>query len=151
MSKRPPLAYVSHSTLARIRFRVPSKRHDEGYFETVKQALSEQKMVAGVKVTPATGSVLVFHTATPEAVASKAEKAGLFLVSPDALEETHAHHFGGLPQDLQRLLPPLLIVIAVIQLLRGRAAGPASTFLMMALNTMMSGRSQDGLGNWTPD
>jgi hypothetical protein len=148
MSDHLPLAYVSHTTLARVRFRVPSKRHDESYFETVKSGLADRPTVAGVRVTPRTGSVLVFHGGTVEAIAEEAEKAGLFRVTEEAIEETAEHHFAGMPQDLHRMLPPVLIALGIIQILRGQMAGPASTLLWMALSMMMASGRSGPRGDW---
>jgi hypothetical protein len=148
MSAKPPAAYVSHTTLARVRFRVPSKRHDAGYFGKVKAALGKHADVAGVKVTPRTGSILVFHASSAEKVAKEAEKAGLFVVSAEALEDAEVHPFSGLPQDLQHMMPPLLVLLGLVQVLRGRIAGPASTMLVMALSMALADRRHTTRGDW---
>lgn len=135
---RLPGAYISHSTLARVRFRVPTKRGDSAWFEKVKNELGAAKGIAGVEINPKTGSILVFHGTNDERVAEAAEKSGLFHVSEATVRHDPKQHFVGLGPDLRRLVPPVLIVIALLQALRGNLFSPASALLLTALNMMLA-------------
>lgn len=137
---KAPGAYISHSTLARVRFRVPEKRGDTAYFNEVKAQLESEKGIAGVEVNPKTASVLVFHGTTEEKVAQAAAKTGLFAVSAEAVHHDPGQHFVGLGPDLKRLVPPFLILLALIQVMRGNLFAPASALFLTALNMMLSGQ-----------
>ena len=52
-------AIVVHRMQGRVRIRVPSKRGNVAYFNSIKERLSSHSGVADVEVTPATGSILM--------------------------------------------------------------------------------------------
>jgi hypothetical protein len=55
----PPEARVSHRTRSRVRVRIPSRRGDAGYFETLRERLSRHRDVEDIRVNPLTGSLLL--------------------------------------------------------------------------------------------
>ncbi len=55
----PPRAYVAHRARGRLRLRVPERRNDAGYFETLAAALRGVRGVREVSANPGTGSVVL--------------------------------------------------------------------------------------------
>ena len=61
----PPAARISHFTPRRLRIKVPEKRRDRAFFETVAERLATWNSVEGVETNPLTASVLI-HFSDPE-------------------------------------------------------------------------------------
>jgi hypothetical protein len=150
-----PQARVCHLAHGRLRLKIPEKRRDEAFFDTVRKQLSGQNGIERVEVNPLTASVLVqFHD--PDApVAENALKNDLFKVDVDALEavveppaltEEAAEVFAqadmtvrqwtGNAADLRSAIFLALIVGGLYQLLRGNIAAPAATLLWYAGATL---------------
>ncbi|HYZ84190.1 MAG TPA: hypothetical protein VE621_07290 [Bryobacteraceae bacterium] len=77
-----PRAEVQHEIAGRIRFRVPEKRSDQGYFDWVAGAIREFPGVEAVQAKPLTGSILVLHRTESEKILQMAQAAELFHVAP---------------------------------------------------------------------
>src|SRR5690348_12571913 len=60
-----PAARISHFTTRRLRIKVPEKRRDRAFFDTVAERLAAWDTVEGVETNPLTASVLV-HFSDPE-------------------------------------------------------------------------------------
>ena len=54
-------AHLLHRTATRLRIRVPGRRCDLGFFQTLKQKLQACEGVTAVEVNPLTSSVLIVH------------------------------------------------------------------------------------------
>jgi hypothetical protein len=76
-----PSAYVAHQIAGRIRLRVPEKRGDSTYFETVRQRLSANPAVERLKVAPETASILLHHAGAIAPIAAAAAEHGLFRIA----------------------------------------------------------------------
>src|SRR3984893_1398071 len=61
----PPAARISHFTPRRLRIKVPEKRRDRGFFDTVAERLATWESVERVETNPLTASVLI-HFSDPE-------------------------------------------------------------------------------------
>ncbi len=81
----PPQANISHQTTRRLRLRIPRRKRNVAYFARVRDELSHCEGVERVEANPHTGSVLIHHRSTPEAIARFAEEHHLFAVAPTAL------------------------------------------------------------------
>src|SRR5437763_1936252 len=81
-----PQARVCHLAHGRLRLKIPEKRRDEGFFDTVRKQLSGRDGIERVEVNPLTASVLLQFHDPDAAVAGNALKNDLFEVDFDALE-----------------------------------------------------------------
>ncbi len=125
-----PSAYVEHQLPGRLRLRVPEKRGDREYFESVRKALSGHPAVGQLKVNPATGSILLHYNGAAEPVTTTAHERGLFEVSQDVVRTAKASDSQA---NGSRLLPGglntvanALAGLALLQVSRGQAFGNAS-------------------------
>lgn len=73
-----PTAYVSHQIQGRVRIRVPSRRRDRNYFDTIIRNLRDCEGIRSIETNTLTGSVLILHTLDLESIARHAERQGLF-------------------------------------------------------------------------
>jgi hypothetical protein len=147
----PPAARISHFTPRRLRIKVPEKRRDRGFFDTVAERLVTWESVERVETNPLTGSVLI-HFSDPERLFLEAAvKNDLFDIdfestfgdsaAPAVTEaavrsfETADHALRRWTQnkiDMRGVLFVLLLAGGVFQLLRRRLDAPAPTLLWYA-------------------
>jgi hypothetical protein len=71
-------AFVAHQMPGRTRLKIPSKRGDVPYFESVVQGLAEHPAVDELKADPDTASVLIRHAGEVAAIVAMAAEGGLF-------------------------------------------------------------------------
>jgi Heavy metal associated domain 2 len=146
-----PAARISHFTPRRLRIKVPEKRRDRAFFETVAERLATWDSVEGVETNPLTASVLI-HFSEPERLfLEAAAKNDLFDVDFDAafgnssepvVTQAAVKTFQTADQALRRwtkneidmrgALFVLLFAGGVLQLLRRRLDAPAPTLLWYA-------------------
>jgi hypothetical protein len=146
-----PAARISHFTARRLRIKVPEKRRNTEFFDTVGERLAAWDSVERVETNPLTASVLV-HFSDPERLfLEAAAKNDLFEIDLDAA-------FGGSPEpvvtkaavqsfetadqalrrwtqneiDVRGVLFLLLLAGGLFQLLRRRLDTPAPTLLWYA-------------------
>lgn len=150
----PVEGYVAHRTARRLRVRLPGRRRDVPFFETIRETLAGQPDVA-VAINPATASVLIVGDVA--LATRRAEEAGLFVLravparsaGPDGerrqgrtliQQGRHALHL--VDQGMMRLtgsrdsLRSMMLVgflgAGVYQLSRGNILGPAITMFWRA-------------------
>lgn len=138
-----------HATRNRCRLRVESKLEREG-IERLANALASFEGVQRAFVRPNTGSVIL-ETALPvETVLAQAAAEGVVRIKPplkpppvgQALQmgllkaDMSVRKESDSAFDLRSLMALLLIAMAIVQLSRGRIAGPATTLLMSALSLL---------------
>ena len=150
-----PQARVCHLAHGRLRLKIPEKRRDEGFFDTVRKQLSGRDGIERVEVNPLTASVLLQFRDPDAAVAGNALKNDLFEVDFDALEgavgppalteqaaevfaqaDAMVRHWTGNGADLRSAIFLALIADGIYQLLRGNVAAPAATLLWYAGATL---------------
>jgi hypothetical protein len=154
-----PAARITHFTPRRLRIKVPEKRRDRGFFDTVAARLAMWDSVERVETNPLTASVLI-HFSDPEGLfLEAAAKNDLFEIDLDAAFgdsaapavteaavrsfETADHALRRWTQnqiDMRGVLFVLLLAGGVFQLLRRRLDAPAPTLLWYA---------GDLIGLWT--
>jgi hypothetical protein len=71
------IVHLSHRIPGRVRFKIPSRRHDQVFFDAVARVLSACEGVSSVTANPLTASILVHHTAPLEEIAAYAERVRL--------------------------------------------------------------------------
>lgn len=146
-----PAARISHFTPRRLRIKVPEKRRDTAFFDTVAERLAEWDSVERVETNPLTGSVLL-HFPDPERLFLEAvAKNDLFDIdfnsafgdsSEPVVTRAVVQSFETADQGLRRwtqnqidmrgVLFLLLLAGGVFQLLRRRLDAPAPTLLWYA-------------------
>jgi hypothetical protein len=156
-----PQARVCHFANGRLRVKIPERRHDEAFFDTVRERLSSWASIERVEVNPLTASVLVRFADLTALFAENALKNDLFEVDYDALSaatepqppltERAAQGFARVDAALQRwsggaadfrsVVFLLLLLGGLRQLSRGNIASPAASLLF---------KSGDLLGLWYP-
>ncbi|MBI5236972.1 MAG: hypothetical protein HY887_00925 [Deltaproteobacteria bacterium] len=67
-------------TPERLRVKVPVKKDDAGYFESLKDKFAGLNGIAAVTVNPATSSVLFIHSSGYDSIAGFARDNGLFRI-----------------------------------------------------------------------
>ena len=146
-----PAARISHFTARRLRIKVPEKRRDTDFFDTVAGRLATWDSVESVETNPVTASILI-HFSDPERLfLEAAAKNDLFDIdldaafgasSPPVVTEAAVQSFESADHvlrrwtqnqiDLRGVLFVLLLAGGVLQLLRRRLDAPAPTLLWYA-------------------
>ena len=146
-----PAAHISHFTARRLRIRVPEKRRDATFFETVAERLGTWDSVERVETDPLTGSVLIHFSDPQRLFLEAAVKNDLFDIDFDAalgrssepiMTQAAVRTFEAVDQTLRRwtqnqidirgVLFILLLAGGVFQLMRRRVGAPAPTLLWYA-------------------
>lgn len=71
-----------------MRIRIPSRKHDPAYFQTVREYLSQVPDIASVEVNPLTGSVFCALGRDREGIEADMERGNLFKVVPVSTGKT---------------------------------------------------------------
>jgi hypothetical protein len=127
MLKPVPLAQLAHATAGRTRLRFPARAGDTDFFTACAARLSELPGVLAVQPRALTASLLIEHEGAFEAVAKRAQEAGVFLVTEDE------------PEPPTLTIPPaagLLGALALLQLLRSHILPPAITLAWYAASLL---------------
>ncbi|MFN3324193.1 MAG: HMA2 domain-containing protein [Bryobacteraceae bacterium] len=156
-----PEARIEHQVHGRIRFRIPSKRGDQGYFSELERSLASCQGIASVRVNPTTGSVLVLHHASPDAIVSYAHERSLFqpatvLMKVEKITESICAPFLDLDSRIQRLSEGRLdlrgsavlglAALSVAQMLRHRVWPAGGTLLWYAVMLLTRPQAANGSG-----
>jgi hypothetical protein len=146
-----PQARVCHFTTGRLRVKIPEKRRDETFFDTVKERLATWDSIEQVDVNPLTASVLVHFSDVGSLFAENALRNDLFALDYDALEaafeapaltewvkqrwkdaDLAVRRATSGAADLRSAVLVTLLVAGTYQLFRGNIAAPAATLLWYA-------------------
>lgn len=87
MSKLPE-AGITHTISGRLRLKIPSKKGNNSYFESLEQKLSGCDGVQRVKANAVTAGVLLLHDADIKGISKFAEENRLFMVKSLGSERT---------------------------------------------------------------
>ena len=147
----PPAARISHFTPRRLRIKVPEKRRDSAFFETVAERLATWNSVEGVETNPLTASVLIHFSDLEKLLLEAALKNDLIDIDFDAafgdatepaVTQAAVQSFQTADNALRRwtqnqidmrgVLFILLLAGGLFQLLRRRLDAPAPTLLWYA-------------------
>jgi hypothetical protein len=134
-----PEAHVSHQTARRLRIKVPSRRGDERYFESLRELFSALAGIERVEANPLTGSLLLVHSTDVDAIAEHALANDLFrLLGPPgqlplARKIRAAYHrlnervenFSRGELDIPSLSVLALLGLGASEIARGRLVTPA--------------------------
>jgi hypothetical protein len=145
-----PAARITHLTTRRLRIKVPEKRRDADFFNSVAGRLATWDSIERVETNSLTAGILIHFTDLQRLLAEAAAKNDLFDIDLDALTQSPdrlvtrtalrsfetADH--GLRRwtdnqlDMRGALFVLLLAGGVYQLLRGRLSTSAPTLLWYA-------------------
>ncbi len=160
-----PAARISHYTPRRLRIKVPEKRRDRAFFDSVAEQLATWGSVERVETNPLTASVLIHFSEPEKLFLEAAAKNDLFDIDLDAafadssepvMTQAAVRSFQTADNalrdwtkneiDMRSVLFVLLLAGGVFQLLRRRLDAPAPTLLWYAgdLIGLWSDRSADG-------
>lgn len=142
-----PIAQLAHRTAERWRLKVPTRRHDLGYFISLYEALRVQPEIQEVTVNPLTASVLVWFAPTDEKTLPDAlTRNGLLRLAEDprsaaatasANNELHPseHHAFHMSVNDTRILVFLIVVaLSVYQLTKKQFLAPALTLSLYLID-----------------
>jgi hypothetical protein len=83
-----PEAGITHTISGRLRLKIPSKKGNNSYFESLEQKLSGCDGVQGVKANAVTAGVLLLHNVDINSISRFAEENRLFMVQSLGSERT---------------------------------------------------------------
>src|SRR5689334_10463976 len=146
-----PAARISHFTPRRLRIKVPEKRRDRAFFDTVAERLAAWDTIEAVETNPLTASVLIHFSDPQRLFLEAAAKNDLFDIDFDAAfagatapvaTEAAVRSFETADRTLRRwtqnqvdMRSALFLVLlagGMFQLLRRRLDTPAPTLLWYA-------------------
>ena len=101
-----PTAFISHRTTGRLRVKIPSKKGDRSFFQSIKEQFSGLKGIEAVEINPLTGSVLIVHGTDEKTIGGHAAANGLFIVqelnaAPAGLQRRISRAFGSVNSQLK--------------------------------------------------
>ncbi len=151
-----PHAFIVSETPARLRLKIPTRRHDAGFFKHASHKLTEQRPAARVEVNPTTGSILI-HAEDVRACLEALDRDGVLVLTeqPDSsprfeqlrermldFNEWFMRITGG-KGDARVYIFTLLIISAAYQAMRGEVFAPAATLLWYAGEALRVWKSPD--------
>lgn len=143
-------ARIVHAMRGRTRIKIIAERGNPIYFGRVEKVLAQYPDIQRIDSNFRTGSVLIDHSAPLESIVGFAQRHGLFTVERAAstarTSQTRAQDlrsvYGALVRsgadqaNLRYVLATGLLVLGIIQLLRGQVLAPASVYLIYALQAL---------------
>jgi hypothetical protein len=159
MFNLPADAYISHATTGRFRIRIPSKKGDASFFQSLKELGREFPNIHEVTVNPVTGSILIKHALDPAIMKELARKyfpqqAGQ-MDSPSSnihrqVTETYQQvdnkirKFTGGEMDVGTMSFGVLLILGLYQISRGNIMAPAwYTAFWYALNIFLKSKPKE--------
>lgn len=144
-------ATIEHVTPGRIRFKFSGGKGNTPFFEQLVALVSQHPAVEEARANPLTGSLLVRHTGSLEDLMLSAEQTGLISSETFAAIRDEQTPSEGRLVNLLRTQAGQIPVYAIaapgaLQLLRGRAFGPASEHLWHATELWRRGMPQAAAG-----
>ena len=146
-----PQAFLVHQCKGRVRLRIPERRQDDAYFTLMEKQLSAIPGINGIKVNPISGTVLLLisqdislnalsqpnHLQDLFHLACDADHPLTSRVAADVLEiNKYVQRVNEDRLNMDGLYASILILLAIVQLLRGNSLGPASSLLWNAIQLL---------------
>lgn len=161
----PAPARVVHALPGRTRLRVRARRGDAAWFEHAAKTLESAPDVDAIVATPFTGSLLVHHRSSTEALLDWAAKAGLLLLEaeeggPDEAEARLQERLARIdprlarlaegPWDLRNAAMVALTALGTLQVARGQVLPAGATLLNEALKLFSAMPARPGRSGTGP-
>jgi hypothetical protein len=162
-----PVARLAHACTGRTRLSFPGRKEQRSFFEQICDGTLRLPGVRQVEGRPATGSLIVTHDGTAEALLEAARASGIFVVEAPASGPAPASEAPDWQSVLGMALADVvnpagaaraaaivgLLGMALVQAGRGNIMPPATTALWYALSLLLGsgapsgGDSADGTGS----
>jgi hypothetical protein len=162
MFNLPSDAYISHAASGRFRIRIPSKKGDAAFFQSLKDQGGQFPNIHEVTVNPVTGSILIKHSLDPTVMEQLARtyfpKQAKQIDSPSSnihRQVTETYHqvdnkikkFTGGEMDVGALSFGTLLILGIYQISRGNFMAPAwYTAFWYALNIFLKSKPKEKEG-----
>jgi hypothetical protein len=159
MFNLPPDAYISHATSGRFRIKVPSKKGDAAFFQSLKELGGNFPNIHEVSVNPLSGSILIKHSLDPAIMQELARtyfpNQAKQIDSPSSnihrqVTETYTQvdnkikKFTGGEMDLGTVSFAALLIMGIYQISRGNFMAPAwYTAFWYALNIFLKSKPKE--------
>jgi hypothetical protein len=156
MFNLPNDAYISHATSGRFRIRIPSKKGDSAFFQSLKDLTGQVPNIHEVAANPVTGSILIKHSLEPAIMEELARtyfpKQAKQIGSPSSnihrqVTETYNQvenkikKFTGGEMDVGTLSFGALLLLGIYQISRGNFMAPAwYTAFWYAMNIFLKSK-----------
>jgi hypothetical protein len=154
-----PEALLSHRISGRARLKIPSKKRDFHYFESLKEQLSKCSGIETMEVNPVSGSILIY-TLDIEKIAGYAQDKRLFNLKNNRPDPADMHYtvskafrdingkikgITGGDMDIAGAAFLTLLGLGIYQISRGNFAAPAwYTAFWYALNIFLKSGNKGG-------
>jgi hypothetical protein len=154
-----PEAGITHTISGRLRIKIPSKKGNNSYFESLEQKLFICDGVQSVKTNAVTASVLLFHDVDINSISKFAEKNRLFKIQKLGSERTllvnrirnsfddlnrRTKNLTGGELDIVSVAFVSLVFLSIYQIARGNFFAPAwYTSLWYAINMVFRSSDND--------
>jgi hypothetical protein len=158
-SNLPSDAYISHTTSGRFRIRIPSKKGDVAFFQSLKDQTGQFPNIREVAANPVTGSILIIHSLDPTIMEDLARtyfpRQAKQIGSPSSnihrqVTETYNQvenkikKFTGGELDVGTLSFGALLILGLYQITRGNFMAPAwYTAFWYALNIFLKSKPKE--------
>jgi hypothetical protein len=153
----PEDTILSHASKGRLRLRIPSKRRNSAYFETISSELEKLSGLTQIQVNPMSGSILILYSELPAEMTSWLQRYhGLTMknnipVKSDLVQRKITGTFDQLNNrirgftngelDIQALSFLALVVVGIYQISRGNFTAPAwYTAFWYAMNIFLKSK-----------
>jgi hypothetical protein len=159
MFNLPSDAYISHNTSGRVRIRVPSKKGEVAFFQSLKDMGVQFPNVHEVTVNPVTGSILIKHSLDPKIMEELARKYFPNQAKQIGSPSTNIHRqvaetynqvdkkikkFTGGEMVVGTLSFGTLLILGIYQISRGNFMAPAwYTAFWYALNIFLKSKPKE--------
>jgi Heavy metal associated domain 2 len=159
MFNLPPDAYISHVTSGRFRIRIPSKKGDAAFFQSLKELGGPFPNIHEVTANPVTGSILIKHSLEPAIMEDLARKyfpeQAKQIGSPSSnihrtVTETYRQvdnkikKVTGGEMDVGTLSFGALLIMGIYQITRGNFMAPAwYTAFWYAMNIFLKSKPKE--------
>lgn len=156
MFNLPSDAYISHTASGRFRIRIPSKKGDVAFFQSLKDQAGQFPNIREVAANPVTGSILIKHSLDPATMEQLARtyfpKQAKQLDSPSSnihRQVTETYHqvdnkikkITGGEMDVGTLSFGALLLLGIYQISRGNFMAPAwYTAFWYAMNIFLKSK-----------
>lgn len=158
-----PKAHLVHESAGRLRVRIPSKKNDAAYLQSLRDRFRGMTGISAVHVNPSIGSALFLHSVEGSVIMQYAREQQLFDVTaepelrPTDLYRAVRELFRGADRqvrdvtrgafDLGSATVLALVAAGAVQILRGGAGAlPWYAAFWYALNIFMKASGEQGDG-----
>ena len=132
-----PPALISHRTTGRLRVKIPSKKGDGAFFQSLKERFSILEGINAIEINPLTGSMLILHSSDERTIAGYALANNLFMLQ----------ELGSSPAGLQRRISKAFV--SIDSQLKSATSGEIDIGGLAFLVLMGFGIYQISVGNLT--